>query len=146
MTLTTEQVITAFDMLDDSAPSVLMLRQKLVSDGADIDIALNAIQAAVNEGHLIQEGPHLRKAVKDCAMFESSIKPDLRFYASMANLITRQEANDPKLRELKQVLRDATARQKNAREEDQTAALQAENEAVAALVEYAQLKMNGFGE
>lgn len=42
-----------------------MLRQKLVSDGADIDIALNAIQAAVDDGHLIQEGPHLRKAVKD---------------------------------------------------------------------------------
>lgn len=79
-------------------------------------------------------------------MFESSIKPDQRFYASMANLITRKEANDPKLRELKQVLRDATARQKNAREEHQTAALQAENEAVVALVEYAQLKMNGFGE
>ena len=79
-------------------------------------------------------------------MFESSIKPDQRFYASMANLITRQEANDPKLRELKQVLRDATARQKNAREEHQTAALLAENEAVVALVEYAQLKMNGFGE
>lgn len=65
MTPTSEEVITAFDMLNDSAPSILMLRQKLVSDGADIDIALNAIQAAVDDGHLIQEGPHLRKAVKD---------------------------------------------------------------------------------